>query len=138
LIKNIEIKNKIMKKLLFILSLFFSLNCFSQDEIVKIPQQELEDFFLSIDTLKQQDSIKTILISDLELQVLNFKTLSYHDSILLRYRTQEIELLNDQIKLFNDRLNQVDKWYEKPWVGVIGGVVGTLATIHIIDYSLPK
>tara|TARA_R110000796_G_scaffold212996_2_gene329083 strand:+ start:27 stop:443 length:417 start_codon:yes stop_codon:yes gene_type:complete len=138
LIKNIEIKNKIMKKLLFILSLFFSLNCFSQDEIVKIPQQELEDFFLSIDTLKQQDSIKTILISDLELQVLNFKTLSYHDSILLRYKTQEIELLNGQIKLFNDRLNQVDKWYEKPWVGVIGGVVGTLATIHIIDYSLPK
>ena len=127
-----------MKKLLFILSLFFSLNCFSQDEIVKIPQQELEDFFLSIDTLKQQDSIKTILISDLELQVLNFKTLSYHDSILLRYKTQEIELLNGQIKLFNDRLNQVDKWYEKPWVGVIGGVVGTLATIHIIDYSLPK
>tara|TARA_R110000782_G_scaffold203080_1_gene291563 strand:- start:40 stop:456 length:417 start_codon:yes stop_codon:yes gene_type:complete len=138
LIKNIEIKNKIMKKLLFILSLFFSLNCFSQDEIVKIPQQELEDFFLSIDTLKQQDSIKTILISDLELQVLNFKTLSHHDSILLRYKTQEIELLNGQIKLFNDRLNQVDKWYEKPWVGVIGGVVGTLATIHIIDYSLPK
>ena len=127
-----------MKKLLFILSLFFSLNGFSQDEIVKIPQQELEDFFLSIDTLKQQDSIKTILISDLELQVLNFKTLVQHDSLLLRYKTQEIELLNDQIKLFNDRLNQVDKWYDKPWVGVIGGVIGTLATIHIIDYSLPK
>ena len=127
-----------MKKLLFILSLFFSLNGFSQDEIVKIPQQELEDFFLSIDTLKQQDSIKTILISDLELQVLNFKTLAQYDSLLLRYRTQEVELLNDQIKLFNDRLNQVDKWYDKPWVGVIGGVIGTLATIHIIDYSLPK
>ena len=127
-----------MKKLLFILSLVFSLNCFSQDEIVKIPQQELEDFFLSIDTLKQQDSIKNILISDLESQVLNFKTLAQHDSLLLRYRTQEVELLNDQIKLFNDRLNQVDKWYDKPWVGVIGGVIGTLATIHIIDYSLPK
>ena len=127
-----------MKKLLFILSLFFSLNGFSQEEIVKIPQQELEDFFLSIDTLKQQDSIKTILISDLELQVLNFKTLAQYDSLLLRYRTQEVELLNDQIKLFNDRLNQVDKWYDKPWVGVIGGVIGTLATIHIIDYSLPK
>ena len=31
-----------------------------------------------------------------------------------------------------------DKWYKKPWVGVVGGVVGTIITIHVIDYSLPR
>ncbi len=43
----------------------------------------------------------------------------------------------NQIKLYDDRLNQVDKWYKKPWVGIVGGVVGTLITIHVIDYTLP-
>ena len=64
--------------------------------------------------------------------------LSKQDGILLNYREQEVNLLKDQIKLYDDRLNQVDKWYKKPWVGVVGGVVGTLITIHVIDYSLPR
>ena len=126
-----------MRNLILIILSFITLNCYSQ-EIVKIPQDELEEFFQAIDTLKQQDSIKTILISDLELQLKNFKLLSTQDSLILNYRTQEINLLKDQIKLYDDRLNQVDKWYKKPWVGVVGGVVGTLITIHVIDYSLPK
>ena len=57
---------------------------------------------------------------------------------ILNYRLQQVKLLNEQIKLYDDRLNQVDKWYKKPWVGVVGGVVGTIITIHVIDYSLPK
>ena len=88
--------------------------------------------------IKEQDSIRTILISDLESQIRNYEVLTKQDSLLLNYRFQEVNLLKDQIKLYDDRLKQVDKWYKKPWVGVVGGVVGTLFTIHIIDYSLPK
>ena len=126
-----------MKKFILIILSLLTLNFYSQ-EIVEIPQDELENFFLAIDTLKQQDSIKTILIADLELQLKNFKFLSEQDSLIIDYRKQEINLLKDQIKLYDDRLNQVDKWYKKPWVGVVGGVVGTLITIHVIDYSLPR
>jgi len=54
------------------------------------------------------------------------------------YPFQEVNLLKDQIKLYDDRLKQVDKWYKKPWVGVVGGVIGTLITIHVLDYSLPQ
>ena len=60
-----------MKKLLLILISSITLNCYSQ-EIIKIPQDELETFFLAIDTLKQQDSIKSILIktvTELVLQI---------------------------------------------------------------------
>ena len=74
----------------------------------------------------------------IELQLSNYKLLSQQDSLILNYRTQEIDLLKNQIQLYDDRLNQVDKWYKKPWVGVVGGVVGTLITIHVIDYSLPR
>tara|TARA_R110001592_G_scaffold27726_1_gene102156 strand:- start:2018 stop:2398 length:381 start_codon:yes stop_codon:yes gene_type:complete len=126
-----------MRNLILIILSFITLNCYSQ-EIVEIPQDELEEFFQAIDTLKQQDSIKTILISDLDLQLKNFKLLSTQDSLILNYRNQEISILKDQIKLYDGRLKQVDKWYNKPWIGVASGIIGTLVTIHIIDYSLPK
>ena len=126
-----------MKSILFILLTFLTLNGYSQDTI-EIPQEELNKFFLAIDTLKQQDSLKTVLISDLELQLKNYTLLTQQDSLILNYKSQEIILLKDQIKLYDDRLKQVDKWYKKPWVGVVSGVVATLVTIHIIDYSLPR
>ena len=126
-----------MRIILIFLLTFVTLKSYSQD-LVKIPQDELEEFFLAIDTLKEQDSIKTILIFDLESQVRNYEMLSKQDSLILNYRLQQVKLLNEQIKLYDNRLKQVDKWYNKPWVGVVGGVITTLITIHVIDYSLPK
>jgi hypothetical protein len=126
-----------VKNLILIILSLITFNCYSQ-EVVEIPQSELEEFFLAIDTLEQQDSIKSALISDLEFQIHNYKLLTHQDSLIFNYKNQEIDLLRNQIQLYDDRLNQVDKWYKKPWVGVVGGVVGTLITIHVIDYSLPK
>lgn len=124
-----------MKALIIIL--LFPICLFAQDT-VNIPQQELDEFFSALDTLEQQDSIKSILIKDLEFQIINYKTLANQDSTLLLYHRQEIGLLNDQIKLYDDRLKVVDKWYNKRWVGTLIGVVGTIAVIHVIDYSLPQ
>ena len=126
-----------MKNILLILLMIITFNCYSQ-VIIEIPEDELEEVFLAIDTLKQQDEIKTSLIFDLESQVRNYEMLSKQDSLILNYRLQQVKLLNEQIKLYDDRLKQVDKWYKKPWVGVVGGVVGTLITIHVLDYSLPQ
>ena len=126
-----------MRGVFFLLLVLITLKGYSQDTI-QIPQEELNNFFLSVDTLKEQDSIKTVLISDLELQIKNYNLLSNQDSLILSYKNQEIDLLRYQIKLYDDRLKQVDKWYKKPWIGVVSGVVATLITIHVIDYSLPK
>jgi hypothetical protein len=120
-----------MKKILFILASVISLNCFAQDKIVKIPQSELDAFFLAVDTLQYQDSIKTILISDLELQLVEYKTLSLQNDTLLKLKSDEIILLNDQIKLYEDRLKITDKWYNKRWFGVVCGVVGTSTAIYL-------
>ena len=127
-----------MRILVFLLITFFiNLNVFSQDT-VKIPQQELEEFFLALDTLEYQDSIKTILIKDLETQILNYKLLSNQDSLLIEFQKQERILLNQQIDLHLDRLKTADRWYHKPWIGFVGGAATTLLMIHVIDYSLPK
>ena len=120
-----------MKNLLFILATIISFNCFAQDKIVKIPQSELDAFFLSVDTLKQQDSLKTILITDLELQIVNLNDLNKNCEELVLNKAGEITLLNDQIKLYEDRLKITDRWYNKRWFGIVVGVVGTSTAIYL-------
>ena len=120
-----------MKNLLFILLTVFTLNCLGQNKIVKIPQSELDEFFLAIDTLEQQDSIKTILIKDLELQLTEYKTLSLQNDTIILLKSQEITELNNQITLYHDRLKITDRWYNKRWFGVVVGVVGTSTAIYL-------
>ena len=126
-----------MKYILTTLLLCVSSLSFSQDTL-QIPSLELEEFFLALDTLETQDSIKTVLIKQLEKQIEFHLELNDHNESILSYKDQEIELLNDQIIIYTDRLNQVDKWYKKPWIGVVGGFVGTIVLINTIDYTLPQ
>ena len=126
-----------MKHLLLTLLLGVSSICYSQDTL-RIPQAELEEFFLALDTLNTQDSIKTVLISDLEAEIILYNRLSQQDSLIIAYKNKEIELLNERIILYDERLKQIDKWYNKPSVGVAGGFLGTILLIRVIDYTLPE
>ena len=119
-----------MKKFLFILFLMPSI-IFAQSKYVKIPQAELDAVIAAIDTLEHQDSLKTVLITDLEVQLTEYKTLSLQNDTLLTLRNDEIVLLNDQIKLYSDRLKITDRWYNKRWFGVVIGVVGTSSAIYL-------
>ena len=116
-------------------------NLFGQGTVqdtVKIPAVELEEFFLALDTLEAQDSIKTVLIKQLENEIALHELLTEQDSLIIFYKDQEILLLNEQIDLHLDRLNQVDKWYNKPIVGAAGGILGTILLIQALDYTLPE
>ena len=126
-----------MKHLLLTLILGVSSICYSQDTL-RIPQAELEEFFLALDTLRTQDSIKTILISDLEAEIILYNRLAQQDSLLLAYKNIEIQLLNERIIIYDNRLQQVDKWYNKPAIGAVGGFLGTILLIKVIDYTLPE
>jgi hypothetical protein len=126
-----------MKFIISTLIVLLSFNAFSQDTI-KISQSEIDGVISAMDTLMEQDSINNILIEQQTIQINNFKILAKQDSILLMYKNQEIDLLNGQIKLYDNRLKVVDKWYNKRWVGFIMGVAATATMIHVIDYSLPQ
>jgi len=113
-----------MKKLVILFSfILFSLTTFSQitDDSTTISNVELEEVFKAIDTLVYQDSVKTVLINDLKNQINLHQTLTNQDSLLLMYKDRQINLLNREILLYDDRLKKVDKWYKKPWVGFIAG-----------------
>lgn len=126
-----------MKHILTTLLLCVSSFCFSQDTL-HIPSPELKEFFLALDTLETQDSIKTILIKQLEHEISIHEKIAEQDSLIISYKDQEILLLNGQIDLHLDRLNQVDKWHNKPIVGVTAGVLGTVLLIQALDYTLPQ
>ena len=122
-----------MRYLLILILLGVSNICSSQDTL-QIPTEELEEFFLAMDTLKTQDSLKTILITQLEGQIVYHKRLDAQNELIIGYKNEEIKLLNEQIELYNKRLTQVDKWYKKPWVGA----VGMIFFLHAVDYTLPQ
>jgi len=124
-----------MKQLLLALLLGVSSICYSQDTL-RIPQTELEEFFLALDTLRTQDSIKTVLISDLEAEIILYSKLAQQDSLIIAYKNKEIELLNERIILYDERLNQIDKWYNKPSIGLAGGFIGTLILVKVTSTIL--
>ena len=58
-----------MKNLLLILFLSLSSIFYAQQDTLKIPADELEEFFLALDTLETQDSAKAVLIQELEFEI---------------------------------------------------------------------
>ena len=125
-----------MKQLLITLLLGVSSIAYSQDTL-QIPSAELEEFFLALDTLQTQDSLKSILINELESEIKLHEQLAQQDSLIILYKDQEIDLLNKQIQLHLNYIDHSDKWYKKPGIGVVGGFIGTLVLIHTIGYTLP-
>ena len=85
----------------------------------------------------EQDSIKTVLINDLNNQIKLYQTLAQQDSILLNTKDRQMVILNETIDLYDERLKKVDKWYNKPSVSAAAGVLGTILLIQTLDYTLP-
>ena len=126
-----------MRMALSILIAMLSIGAFAQDTI-QVPQVELDGIIEAMDTLVEQDSINNLIILSLETEVRLFETIIKQDSLVLAYKQEQIVLLESQIQLYDDRLNQVDKWYDKRPFGVVIGVLGTIGLIHVIGYTLPE
>jgi hypothetical protein len=126
-----------MKNLLLILFLGLSSIFYAQQDTLKIPADELEQFFLALDTLEIQDSAKAVLITELERTIKLYELLIEQDSLVIDYKNQEIILLNEQIKLHLNYIDSQDKWYNKPGVNVAAGVLSTIFLIQALDYTLP-
>ena len=123
-----------------ILALFITMLSFAvpAQDTIPVPQIELDGIIEAMDTLVEQDSINNLIILSLETEVRLFETIIKQDSLVLAYKQEQIVLLESQIQLYDDRLNHVDKWYDKRPFGVVIGVLGTIGIIHVIGYTLPE
>jgi len=126
-----------MKLMLALFITMLSFAATAQDTI-QVPQFELNGIIEAMDTLVEQDSINNLIILSLETEVRLFETIIKQDSLVLAYKQEQIVLLESQIQLYDDRLNHVDKWYDKRPFGVVIGVLGTIGIIHVIGYTLPE
>tara|TARA_R110002012_G_scaffold318678_1_gene537509 strand:- start:25 stop:405 length:381 start_codon:yes stop_codon:yes gene_type:complete len=123
-----------------ILVLFLTMLSFatSAQDTIPVPQVELDGIIEAIDTLVEQDSINNLIIISLESEIKFFETIIKQDSLVIAYKQEQITLLESQIQLYDDRLNKVDKWYDKRPFGVVLGVLGTIGLIHVVGYTLPE
>ena len=126
-----------MKNLLIILFLGLSNVFYAQQDTLHIPAEELEQFFLALDTLEIQDSAKAVLIEELERTIKLYELFVEQDSLVIMYKDEQIYLLNEQIQLHLDYIKAQDKWYNQPMIGAAAGILGTILLIQTLDYTLP-
>lgn len=132
-----------MKRLILILMCMFSLSSFAQStdttsvDTVMVPRPEMNEIIAVIDTLIKQDSINNIIIKQQDIQINNMMLLAKQDSIILDFKNQEIQLLNDRINIYADQMKRDQKWYNKRQFGFVVGVLTTVGIIHVVGYTLP-
>ena len=131
-----------MKQLVTIILLLITFNCFSQNKDYKnayeISKQLNTEYKLKISS---QDSVITtqdLYISDLNSIIFVNKKITANDSLQISLLVQQKSFLNENINLYRKELDKRNKFWNSPAGGVVLGMIGTIAIIHIIDYSLPQ
>ena len=122
--------------IMFIVACIIPKNTCAQDTI-QVPQVELDDIIATMDTLIEQDSINNLIIEQQTTQLINYYTLAKQDSMLLSFKSKEVQLLSEQIKLYEQRIKVIDKWYNRRPFGFILGITTTVVLIHTVGYTLP-
>ena len=65
------------------------------------------------------------------------KKIMSSDSLQISLLEDQKKLLNDNINIYRKELDRRSKFWHSPAGGIVLGVIGTVAIIHVIDYSLP-
>ena len=130
-----------MKKLVTVILVLITFNCFSQDKDYKkayeISKTLNTEYKLKITSLDSVVLKQDLFILDLNnIMDVNKKIMS-SDSLQISLLEDQKRLLNDNINLYRKELDRRNKFWYSPAGGVVLGVIGTIAIIHIIDYSLP-
>jgi len=131
-----------MKKLVTIIIFLITFNCFSQTKDYKnayeLSKQLNTEYKLKITSQDSVISKQDLYISDLNSIILVNKKLTANDSLQISLLESQKLFLNENINLYRKELDKRNKFWNSPTGGVVLGIVGTIAIIHIIDYSLPQ
>ena len=131
-----------MKKLVTIILLLITFNCFSQNKDYKkayeLSKQLNTEYKLKITSQDSVISKQDLYISDLNSIIMVNKKLTANDSLQISLLESQKVFLNENINLYRKELDKRNKFWNSPAGGVVLGMIGTIAIIHIIDYSLPR
>ena len=130
-----------MKKLVTIILLFTTLNCFSQTKDYKaayeISKKHITEYKLKLSSTDSVVFKQDLQIQDLQSIIFVKSKLSKQDSLHISLLVQQKDFLNKNINLYKKELDRRDKFWNKPVFGIIIGVAGTVGLINAINYTLP-
>lgn len=120
-----------MKYLLIVFCIFANLSVLAQHNLTDEEMIKLDSL---LQYYEQNDSIQAHTISLLEKQLSLHKEQQGLDTMLLRYKDQEISLLNNKVGMYIElsELNK-PKWYDKKWIWFTLGVVSISTSAYVLD-----
>ena len=116
----------------FIYILFFGL-LFGQDsKTYTFSEEEVLGFTNKIKELELKDSLNVSLVLDLEKQIQLLEDNSKSDSLIIDFRTQQLQLQKETINLYKEKVKVVKpKWQENKWLWFVYGVAATSVSVKL-------
>ena len=119
-----------MRRLITFILLLVSVACYPQDTC--FTQSEIIGIFTNVRKLEQTDSLKSVLIVELEREIQLNESLHAQDSLSIMFRDQEIELLNRSVNLHKQLIQIVEpKWYDSKYIWFLLGTGTFIATSYV-------
>ena len=105
--------------------------CYSEDEVLNIANT-IKDNQAEIDSLKQIVKIDKEINEKLENNIYMYIEKSKNDSLLMDLKYQQIDVLNQRVILFEERLKVVEpKWYENRYLWFFMGIAITVTAVDL-------
>ena len=119
-----------MRYLIYIL--FIGL-LFGQDvKTYTFTEEEVLGFTNKIKELELKDSLHVSLVMDLETQIRLLEDNSKSDSLIIDFRTQQLQLQEETINLYKEKVKVVKhKWHANKWLWFVYGVGATAISVNL-------
>ncbi len=119
-----------MRYLIYIL--FLGL-LFGQDsKTFTFTEKEVLGFTNRIKELELKDSLHVSLVIDLEKQISLLEDNAKSDSLIIDFRTQQLQLQKETINLYKEKVKVVKpKWHENKWLWFVYGVGATAISVNL-------
>ena len=134
------IEVKMMNKFIFIFLLFLlpifgqepcEGSCYSEDEVLNIANT-IKSNEAVIDSLNQLLVIDKEINEKLQSSIYMYIEMNKTDSLLMNLKYQQIDVLNERIILYEDRLKVVEpKWYENRYLWFFMGIALTVTAVDL-------
>ena len=107
---------------------------YSQDEVktYTFTEEEVLGFTNKIKELELKDSLNVSLVMDLETQISLLEDNAKSDSLIIDFRTQQLQLQKETINLYKEKVKVVKpKWHENKWLWFVYGVGATAISVKL-------
>ena len=121
-----------MKILKYFLIIFFAMSMVRSQKMVSVPETDVLEWAQNLQSLEKADSSNQIIINDLELIISKLEENAKSDSLIIDFRTQQLQLQKETIKLYKEKVKVVKpKWHENKWLWFVYGVGSTAISVNL-------